>query len=77
MALNPEIAGITYRQTVIRRIPTANRVILWLMYASVAVFTFLGTMWGTLMLIPSLGTLFFAWYYKGVISVSYRGDGPS
>lgn len=72
MALNPEIAGITYRQTVIRWIPTANRVILWLMYASVAVFTFLGTMWGTLMLIPSLGTLFFAWYYKGVISVSYE-----
>lgn len=72
MALNPEISNITYRQTVIRKIPTFNKIILVLMYVSVAIFTFLGTMWGTLMLFPSLGTLFFAWYYKGVISVSYE-----
>ncbi|MBP3523407.1 MAG: hypothetical protein J6M56_07535 [Clostridia bacterium] len=72
MALNPQIADITYRQTVIRKIPTANKVILVLLYVCVAIFTFLGSMWGTLMLIPSLGTLFFAWYYKGVISVSYE-----
>ena len=72
MALNPQIADITYRQTVIRKIPKANRIILVLLYVCVAVFTFLGTMWGVLMLFPSLGTLFFAWYYKGVISVSYE-----
>ena len=72
MALNPSIADITYRQTVTRKIPTLNRVILALMYVSVAIFTFLGSMWGVIMLFPSLGTLFFAWYYKGVISVSYE-----
>ncbi|MBQ7826424.1 MAG: hypothetical protein IJ337_08810, partial [Clostridia bacterium] len=47
------------------------KVILIMMYIAVAVFTFLGAMWGTLMLIPTLGTLFFAWYYKGVVSISY------
>ncbi len=72
MALNPQIADITYRQTVVRKMPKANLIILVLLYVCVAIFTFLGTMWGTLMLIPSLGTLFFAWYYKGVISVSYE-----
>ncbi len=71
MALNPEIASITYRQSVIRKIPTMNKVILWLMYIAVFIFTILGSMWGFLLLIPSLGTLFFAWYYKGVISVTY------
>ena len=72
MALNPQIADITYRQTVVRKIPTANKVILVLLYVCVAVFTFLGTMWGTLMLFPSLGTLFFAWYFMGIARVSYE-----
>lgn len=72
MALNPEISNITYRQSVIRKIPTMNKVILVLMYIAVFIFTILGSMWGTVMLIPSLGTLFFAWYYKGVVSITYE-----
>lgn len=72
MALNPEIASITYRQSVIRKLTMLQKVILVLLYACVAIFTFLGTMWGTIMLLPSLGTLFFAWYYKGVVSVTYE-----
>lgn len=72
MSLNPEIANITYRQSVTRRAPTLVRVLLILMYFCVAVFTFLGTMWGFPMLVLALGTLFFAWYYKGEISVSYE-----
>ena len=72
MALTPaEVSNIVYRQSVNRKIPTMNKVILIMMYIAVAVFTFLGAMWGTLMLIPTLGTLFFAWYYKGVVSISY------
>ena len=66
-----EISNIVYRQSVNRKIPTMNKVILIMMYISVAIFTFLGAMWGTLMLIPTLGTLFFAWYYHGVISITY------
>lgn len=72
MALNPEIANITYRQSVIRKIPTLNKVVLALMYVSVFIFTLLGSMWGFPMLVLSLGTLFFSWYYKGVISVTYE-----
>lgn len=72
MALHPDVSDIIYRQTVNRNIPVVNRVILVLLYIAVAIFTFLGSMWGVLMLFPALGTLFFAWYYKGVISVSYE-----
>ena len=42
------------------------------MYVAVFIFAILGAMWGTLMLIPTLGTLFFAWYYKGVNSITYE-----
>jgi len=72
MALNPEIASITYRQSVIRKLTTLQKVVLCLLYVCVAIFTFLGTMWGAIMLLPSLGTLFFAWYYKGVVSITYE-----
>ncbi len=72
MALNPEISNVVYRQSVIRKIPTMQKVILILLYIAVVIFTFLGTMWGFLLLFPSLGTLFLAWYYKGVISVTYE-----
>ena len=72
MPLSPaEVSNIVYRQSVNRKIPTMNKVILIMMYVAVAIFTFLGSMWGTLMLIPTLGTLFFAWYYKGVVSITY------
>lgn len=72
MALNPEIASITYRQSVIRKLTMLQKVVLCLLFVCVAIFTFLGTMWGAIMIVPSLGTLFFAWYYKGVVSVSYE-----
>lgn len=72
MSLNPEIASVSYRQSVARKLPALVRVLLFLMYAAVAVFTFLGTMWGFPMLVLSLGTLFFAWYYKGEVSVTYE-----
>lgn len=70
--LNPEILNITLRQSITRKIPPVKIVILLLMYFCVAIFTFLGTMWGFPMLILSLGTLFFAWYYKGIITVHYE-----
>ncbi|MBQ7824943.1 MAG: hypothetical protein IJ337_01140, partial [Clostridia bacterium] len=66
-----QVSNIVYRQSVRRKIPTMKKVILIMLYIAVAIFTFLGTMWGTLMLIPTLGTLFFAWYYKGVITIYY------
>ena len=72
MSLNPEISQISYRQSVTRKAPMLMRVLLLLMYVCVGIFTFLGTMWGFPMLVLSLGTLAFAWYYKGEISVSYE-----
>ena len=72
MSLNPEISQISYRQSVTRKAPVLMRVLLLLMYVCVGLFTFLGTMWGFPMLVLSLGTLAFAWYYKGEISVSYE-----
>lgn len=72
MSLNPEIASIEYTQSVIRKKTALQKVVLFLLYVCVAIFTFLGTMWGFPLLVLTLGTLFFAWYYKGVISVSYE-----
>ena len=72
MPLSPvEVSNIVYRQSVRRKIPTMNKVILIMLYIAVAILTFLGSMWGTLILIPTLGTLFLAWYYKGVVSITY------
>ena len=67
-----DLRSICYRETVERKIQSHIRVIQFMLYVAVAIFTFLGTMWGFPMLVLSLGTLFFAWYYKGVISVSYE-----
>ncbi len=72
MATNPDMSNITYRQSVIRKIPTMNKVVLFMLYIAVFIFTLLGASSGFLMLIPTLGTLFFAWYYKGVVSVTYE-----
>jgi len=66
-----EAANIEFRMTVERKKTMLARVLLLLMYFCVIVFTFLGTMWGFPMLILTLGTLFFAWYYKGVHTISY------
>ena len=72
MNVNPTLSEISCRQSVIRKKPTYVYVLLALLYLSVAVFTFLGTMWGFPMLVLSLGTLFFAWYLNGVASVTYE-----
>ena len=48
MPLSPaEVSNIVYRQSVKRKIPTMKKVILIMLYIAVAIFTFLGTMWGT------------------------------
>ena len=64
--------SICYRETIERRIQSHIRVIQVMLYFSVAIFTLLGTMWGFPMLVLSLGTLFFAWYFNGVASVTYE-----
>ena len=72
MSLNPEVSNITLRQSIERKRTTLSIILLFLMYVCVAIFAFLGTMWGFPMLVLTLGTLFFAWYYKGVTSVTYE-----
>ena len=64
--------SICYRETIERKIQSHIRVIQVLLYLSVAIFTFLGTMWGFPMLVLSLGTLFFSWYFMGLARVSYE-----
>lgn len=65
-------SNIFYRQSVVRRLPTRIRVILILLYFSVFVLTIIGAFSNFLMLIPTLGTLFLAWYLKGNASVTYE-----
>ena len=66
-----EAANIKFRLSVERKKTPLARVVLFLLYFCVVLFTFLGTMWGFPMLILTLGTLFFAWYYKGVHTIFY------
>jgi len=68
---NTPTSDISCRQSVRRSIPPYIYALLALLYVCVALFTFLGTMWGFPMLVLSLGTLFFAWYLKGTASVTY------
>ena len=67
-----DIRSICYLETVERKIQSHIRVIQFMLYVAVAIFTFLGTMWGFPMLVLSLGTLFFAWYFMGIARVSYE-----
>lgn len=67
-----EVQNICHRESVERKIATQTRVIQGMLYFSVFVFAFLGTMWGTIMLFPTLGTLFFSWYFMGVMRVNYE-----
>ena len=71
MSLNPEVNNITLRQSIRRERRMVSIILLFLMYVCVAIFAFLGTMWGFPMLVLTLGTLFFAWYYKGVTTITY------
>ena len=66
-----EAANLTFRMTVERKKKALYYVVLFLLYFCVVLFTFLGTMWGFPMLILTLGTLFFAWYYKGIHTITY------
>ena len=59
-------------QTVHRRIPGHIRVIQWLLYFFVLLFTVIGAMWGFVWLFPALGTLFGSWYFMGAVRVTYN-----
>ncbi|MDO5297880.1 MAG: hypothetical protein Q4F18_00525 [Clostridia bacterium] len=67
-----DFSQICYRHSVTRRIPRRIRLIQGMLYFSVAVFTFLGTMWGFPMLVLTLGTLFGTWYFMGLMRVEYE-----
>lgn len=69
MAVNDEFR---YTQSVPRKIPGHVRVIQWLLYFCVVIFTILGAMWGFLWLFPALGTLFGSWYFMGAARVTYQ-----
>lgn len=70
--LTAKISENEYSQTVERKIPPYIYVIIALLYVCVAIFTFLGTMWGFPMLVFSLGSLFLAWYLHGTAKVTYE-----
>lgn len=68
---NFEASNIQFRMTVERKWTLLSRILLLALYFFVIIFAFLGTMWGFPMLVLTLGTLFFAWYYKGVNTIVY------
>lgn len=70
--MNIEYESLTIRQSVDRKIAARIRVIQWLLYVFVALFTIVGTTRGVLWLIPPLGTLFLSWYMVGEASVNYE-----
>ena len=70
--MNTDVRNITLRQSILRQRRLLSTILLLLMYFCVAIFAFLGTMWGFPMLVLTLGTLFFAWYYKGVTTITYE-----
>lgn len=59
-------------QSVARKIPGHVRVIQWMLYTAVMIFTIIGAMQGPVWLIPALGTLFGSWYYMGAARVNYE-----
>lgn len=63
---------ISLRRTVERRIPGYIRIIQGLLYASVLIFTVLGSMFGFIFLPLALGTLFGSWYFMGEARVLYE-----
>lgn len=68
---------VCYRHSVMRKIPARIRVIQVMLYMFVGIFTFLGMFIGFPMLVPTLGTLIFAYWYMGIMRVEfeYRLDG--
>ena len=63
---------ISLRRTVERRIPGYIHIIQGLLYASVLIFTVLGSMFGFIFLPLALGTLFGSWYFMGEARVLYE-----
>ena len=70
MSYNAE--NITIRQSVERKIPSNIRFLQILLYIYVFFFVIIGTTKGVLWLIPTLGTLFLAWYMMGEARVIYE-----
>ena len=66
------ISNICCRCVVDRKIHSSTRVIQLLLYFSVFVFVLIGMYGGFLWLIPTMGTLFFTWYFMGEHRVSYE-----
>lgn len=61
-----------YTQSVDRKIPGNVRVIQFMLYFAVLVFTIIGAMEGIIWAILALGTLFGSWYFMGVARVTYE-----
>ncbi len=64
--------GLHCAQSVNRRIPGHIRVIQWMLYAAVLIFTVIGAMQGFIWLFPALGTLFGSWFFMGAARVTYE-----
>lgn len=63
---------VCYRHSVMRRIPVRIRVIQAMLYLFVGIFAFFGMFIGFPMLVPTLGTLIFAYWYMGTMRVEYE-----
>lgn len=66
------LSNISCRCAVDRKIHSSTRVIQFMLYFCVLIFVIIGAYKGFLWLIPTLGTLFFSWYYMGEARVSYE-----
>lgn len=66
------LSNISCRCVVDRKIHSSTRVIQVLLYFSVLVFVIIGMYGSFIWLIPTLGTLFFTWYFMGEHRVSYE-----
>ena len=65
-------SSVCYRCAVQRKIPSHVRVIQMMLYFVVLLTTYMGALWGAFWLLPSLGSLFLAWYLVGEARVSYE-----
>lgn len=65
-------ATVSIRQSVDRKIPSNIRVLSFMLYFCVALFTIIGTTRGFFWLFPTLGTLFLCWYMVGEARITYE-----
>lgn len=66
-----DFSNVSCKCSVTRKIHSSTRVIQALLYLCVFIFVIIGMHGSFLWLIPTLGTLFFAWYYMGEAKVTY------